>query len=163
MTILVWNHKFHFYKPISVIKYPVNDCCICRSKLSSLCINCQYDDGSRLIHSINTKDTLFTLLAMQKNKECPFFKIDKMILSKIYMFCVQNELANSITEHNCKVLELPCGHFFHRHCFSLWIRKRNLCPLDNNTDTLPINIFDTRVKNVCDVSLFYKNDTPGGL
>jgi E3 ubiquitin-protein ligase RNF115/126 len=29
----------------------------------------------------------------------------------------------------CEVANLPCGHWFHEHCVSMWLREHNTCPI----------------------------------
>lgn len=43
--------------------------------------------------------------------------------------CVAN--VNSTSAADCNVGWGRCGHAFHFHCISRWLKTRNVCPLDN--------------------------------
>jgi hypothetical protein len=50
------------------------------------------------------------------------------------------------TNHNCVIcygamefdqwIQLECGHTYHHQCFTTWIERRNVCPLDNKTPVI---------------------------
>ena len=152
--MLLWKHNFYSYT-----QYRVNMCqlycCICRCKLNGICFQCRNTNYWNDI--TKTKSLLFTLLCLQKRKDCLMSKIDKHVLTKIYTYVIKNELFCASLNSNCNLCQLECQHVFHSHCLNLWKQKINACPLDGshllqheNSQTI-INILRT-----CDVSVNYK-------
>ncbi|GLJ33082.1 hypothetical protein SUGI_0665850 [Cryptomeria japonica] len=41
------------------------------------------------------------------------------------------ECQSNQTSEECGVAWGACNHAFHLHCISRWIKKNNVCPLDN--------------------------------
>ena len=182
--MILWNHKFYLKKlnslslerPLhlpdcnysnngcnnlcNIVKYEW--CAICRGILCDFCVYCSNNDLDSTIKTQHlddqsrTKNVLFTLLCMQKRNDCVFFTVDKHILFKIYQHWIKSEIRNSLS-HSCTVDKLLCGHVFHSHCLSFWCSKRDVCPLDNSSKTIPQNIFSIDMLRLCNVYVCIQN------
>ncbi|EPY38467.1 RING-box protein 1 [Angomonas deanei] len=45
--------------------------------------------------------------------------------------CIECQATQGVTPEDCNVAWGTCGHAFHIHCISRWLKTRNVCPLDN--------------------------------
>lgn len=104
----------------------VNECAICRGALMRLCMHCEADVKSPSKSKQYAEILLMTLLMLQKRQETPFSQLDVGVLSLIYNFSLIGEHVDNL----CEIVQLPCRHLYHSHCFEKWYAKRPHCPLD---------------------------------
>mgnify|MGYP000402505905 CR=1 FL=1 len=45
--------------------------------------------------------------------------------------CIECQASSGDTKTECAVAWGTCGHAFHNHCISKWLKTRQVCPLDN--------------------------------
>lgn len=113
------------------------------------------DDSSYLLTSCNHifhAECIIKWLSADKNNTCPMCRNDSVELKtredciwldqaifdltkNLIDLCEENPscyLCRDQFEDN-RWIELKCGHKWHHLCFTTWINKKNVCPLDNKT------------------------------
>lgn len=67
-----------------------------------------------------------------RNVQCGLSKDD---LNELMTFNAEKEHMNQIcqiclegVEHGAVLVELECGHVYHRHCIHTWLKQKRSCP-----------------------------------
>jgi len=124
-----WVHQINTGKPLSKVSGVDTTCAICRGLFCEPCLDCQAEesiDKSVGLLVLKTKELWYTLLLMAKRP--PFISLSIDLIRRIYDFSLPEQ------QHRlwiCPIVQIHCGHTYHRHCISKWIAKRPCCPLDN--------------------------------
>ena len=110
--------------------YPamVKVCAICRGFLLERCIECE----SKL-EVLDIKD-IETLLA--KRIDLKEFKNDtslRVLPRDILGFIGDRISIQGYVKVACSISKGSCNHIYHTHCIERWLKKRQNCPLDNES------------------------------
>ena len=81
-------------------------CAICRSDLSDCCVECETTQAHGVVTTTTTQSE--TQTATQATPSAP---------------------PTSMSVVLCHIAVGLCGHYFHRHCLSGWLKSHSVCPL----------------------------------
>ena len=112
----------------------INTCPICRDTFNNPCPDCAGKDPEVDAKSIemvfNTKQLWYIMLLYARRP--PFNMLDRALLTQIYKMAIPEQQVI----HKCQIVQLSCGHIYHRHCIGRWLAKRQCCPMDNKYMTV---------------------------
>ena len=129
-----WVHEITNNRPAKK-PHAVECCAICKySVTTEKCADCEAEMEERIspLEMRTAAEQLWMLLLLMRARpECPFFRLERGLVAKIYGFA-QREWTRYITSGVCYTVGLnPCDHIFHSHCIAKWMRRREACPLCN--------------------------------
>ncbi len=154
----VWVHQVQFYQPTTL---RLTLCSLCRFNNDQFCIECIGQLSDREVTLEHLQNIWLTLLCMAKRKECPFNRLDRLVLHRIYTFCIGQ------IEHDhlplCHYVLLECGHEFHRHCLNRWVRGSRVrlgCPYCHAENIIPMIACQIHCKSSAQVLKIYQSSAP---
>lgn len=136
-----WYHKtllFGSFDYCNDDKHGCNNCAICRAHIKGYCTDCMCEIKITEFSEVQNfaKNMFMTLLCMKNRENTLWHKLDYLVISKIYKLVCFPEVESK----KCRMVELECGHQYHRHCYEKWLKRNLHCPLDNKTCVVPIRV-----------------------
>lgn len=149
----IWVHQIQLNRPTTI---RLTKCVLCRIDNNRFCVECTGQLPDREVTLEQLQSMWLTLLCMAKRKECPFNRLDRLVVHRIYTFCIgQIDTDQPL----CHFVQLDCGHEFHRHCLQKWMRER--CPRCHVVKIgIPMSVSKIHCESSAQVLKIYQSSVP---